>query len=195
MDDYIARLETLAVMQTLNAEILGAPSATLTLENWCRRHGLAAASKITAHLPDRRKKLPTRSQLHRLRAGPPATVKFRHVCLNWGETIVSEAHNWYLPGRLTKNMNKLLETTDTPFGKVVRSLKVYRQTFSSRLLWSPLPDGWEMMSREKRLETIPGPVDIPDAIFEHRAILYDRTHRPVSEVWEVYRGSLLKFGH
>jgi hypothetical protein len=30
-----------------------------------------------------------------------------------------------------------------PFGKVVRPLEPYRQTFAVKLLWSPLPTGWE----------------------------------------------------
>ena len=45
---FTARLEALAMIQTLNAEILGSRSATLTLENWCRSHRLAEEPRILA---------------------------------------------------------------------------------------------------------------------------------------------------
>ncbi|HVG23388.1 MAG TPA: hypothetical protein VND45_04480, partial [Thermoanaerobaculia bacterium] len=37
-DTYEARLEVLALLQTLNADILAGSSATATLERWCREH-------------------------------------------------------------------------------------------------------------------------------------------------------------
>ena len=45
-ETFTARLEALAMIQTLNAEILGSRSATLTLENWCRSHRLAEEPRI-----------------------------------------------------------------------------------------------------------------------------------------------------
>src|SRR5690349_12449727 len=44
-DDFLTRLETVALMQTLNAELLASRSATLTLERWCKEHGLAGVSE------------------------------------------------------------------------------------------------------------------------------------------------------
>ena len=49
-DTFVTRLGALALIQTLNADILGSRSATLTLENWCREHRLAAEPRITARL-------------------------------------------------------------------------------------------------------------------------------------------------
>lgn len=44
-----ARVEALAVLQTLNANLLGNTSATLTLDRWCAAHKLAPeGSKILA---------------------------------------------------------------------------------------------------------------------------------------------------
>ena len=60
-----------------------------------------------------------------------------------GETVLSRADNWYLPARLTQQMNTTLETTETPFGVVVRPLAFQRRTLSSRLLFNPLSPGWE----------------------------------------------------
>jgi hypothetical protein len=47
-DSFVTRLGALALIQSLNAEILGSRSATLTLDSWCRNHGLAEEPRITA---------------------------------------------------------------------------------------------------------------------------------------------------
>ena len=95
-----------------------------------------------------------------------------------------------MPGRLTADMNRLLETTDTPFGKAVESLEPYRQTIAVKILWSPLPDGWEQDSGKLPAAT-GGTLAIPESIFEHRAILFTAEHRPFSEVDEVYTREIL----
>ncbi len=191
-DTYVARLQALALVETLNAEVLASRSATLILEGWCRDHQLAKEPAIVAQIVRGVAKPPTAEQRHRLQVTPQAEVKYRRVRLRCGDRILSEADNWYVPDRLTAEMNRLLETTGAPFGKVVQPLEPYRQTFAVKLLWSPLPDGWERGSialspRTTRLLTI------PDALFEHRAVLYTREHQPFSEVDEVYQKQLLAF--
>ena len=47
---FLARVEAMALIETLNAELLSNPSATLTLERWCGAHRLAADAKASAHL-------------------------------------------------------------------------------------------------------------------------------------------------
>jgi hypothetical protein len=97
-----------------------------------------------------------------------------------------------VPDRLTADMNRLLDTTDTPFGKVVTPLEPYRQTFAVKLLWLPLPKGWERGSITAPL----GPgraLTIPEVLFEHQAVLYTRDHKPFAEVDEVYERQLLAF--
>ena len=191
-DTYVARLQALALVQTLNAEVLASRSATLTLEAWCRDHQLAEEPTIIAELMRGVAKAPTAEQRQRLQVTPQAEVKYRRVQLRCGNLVLSEADNCYVPDRLSADMNRLLDTTRTPFGKVVRPLEPYRQTFAVKLLWSPLPDGWERAS-------IPFPtgmsgvLTIPDALFEHRAVLYTREHKPFSEVDEIYQGQLLAF--
>ena len=49
-DDFLTRIELLAVLETLNADLLSHPSATLTLERWCGAHHLAPEAKLTARL-------------------------------------------------------------------------------------------------------------------------------------------------
>ena len=190
-DTFVARLQALALVQSLNAEILGSRSATFTLEKWCGDHGLADPARIVAKLDDSLAKQPTDEQRRRLRVSDSETVKSRHVRLFCGDHVLSEADNWYVPGRLTAAMNRQLETTDTPFGKVVQALQPHRQTFAAITLWSPLPEGWE------RGPVSPGDAKralvIPDSLFEHRALLYTGDNLPFSEVDEVYKRPLLDF--
>ena len=191
-DTFITRLQALALIQTLNAEILSSRSATLTLENWCRDHQLATDPKIIAHVVKGINKVPTTEQRQRLEVNAEDEVKYRRVQLRCGTRILSEADNWYVPGRLTPEMNRLLETTDNPFGKVVKLLEPYRRTFSAKLLWAPLPEGWERASGRLPAGTSRELV-MPDALFEHRAVLYSREHKPFSEVNEVYQRQILDF--
>ena len=191
-DTFTARLEALALMQTLNADILASRSATQTLENWCRDHRLAPEPRILAHLVTGVNTPPTPEQRQRLEVTGQDEVKYRRVQLRCGDQVLSEADNWYVPARLTPEMNRRLETTNTPFGKAIESLEPYRQTFAVTLLWAPLPDGWERAST-----TLPDGTSralaIPAALFQHRAILYTRDHRPFSEVSEVYQRQILAF--
>jgi hypothetical protein len=112
--------------------------------------------------------------------------------LRCGERVLSEADNWYVPARLTTEMNRLLDTTETPFGRAVQRLAPYRRTLEVRMLWAPLPEGWERQPRQAAAAASV-PLAIPDALFEHRAVLYTRDHTPFSEVHEVYQRDLLAF--
>ena len=191
-DSYVARLEALALIQTLNAELLGSRSATITLEGWCRNHRLAPEPRIIADRVTGTDKAPTPEQRQRLQVGNGDTVRYRRVQLRCGTQVLSEADNWYVPERLTPEMNRLLDTTDTPFGRVVESLQPYRQTFAVKLLWAPLPEGWERGNAPMASGT-DAPLEIPPAVFQHQAVLYTRDHKPFSEVSEVYQRQILAF--
>jgi hypothetical protein len=194
-DTVLARIEALALMQTLSAEILASRSATFTLEAWCGDHRLSGAAepKIVARLVMGEDKPATPEQRQRLEVAPGEAVKFRHVQLLCGDRVFSEADNWYVPGRLTADMNELLETTTTPFGKAVQDLKPYRRTFEARVLWWPVPEGWETKPLSALPQDSADSLAIPDSLFEHRAVLYTQDGKPFSEVDEVYRRALLDF--
>ena len=190
-DTFLARVEALASMETLNAEILGSRSATKTLEAWCATHAMASAPKIVAARVAGPDKPVSTDQRKRLAIGPDEPVKYRRVKLTCGKHVLSEADNWYVPSRLTAEMNQLLETTDTPFGKAVASLGFTRETFAADLGWHVLPPDWDRVP--------PGPdhpreaLEIPPVLFEHRAVLFDSHHRPFSEVDEHYTRDILAF--
>ncbi|MDB5776500.1 MAG: hypothetical protein JWP38_2633 [Herbaspirillum sp.] len=192
-DSYVGRLQAQALIQTLNAELLGSNSATLTLEKWCRDHRLASEPKITATLIRGVDKAATAEQRERLQVGPAEPIKYRRVQLRCGALVLSEADNWYVPARLTAAMNQALEQTDTPFGKAVLPLHPFRRTYAAAVLWSPLPPNWEMATSPAPAGGGHGVLNIPDALFEHRALVFEENLLPIAEVVETYRKDVLAF--
>ena len=143
-NSFVGRLEALALIESLNADLLSHDSATLTLERWCADHRLADPARIVAervHDVDKPASAEVRAALD---VKPDEPLGYRRVRLKCGDRVLSEADNWYVPARLTPEMNHVLETTDTPFGKAVAALHFRRHTLSADLLWRPLPKGWEM---------------------------------------------------
>ncbi len=90
-DTFLGRVEALAVMQTLNAMLLGSRSATLTLERWCADHAMAAEPKIVAQLVPGIEKPISPEQRQRLQVGPTEEVKYRRVRLLCGTRVLSRA--------------------------------------------------------------------------------------------------------
>src|ERR1700730_3389762 len=119
---FVARIEALALIQTLNADLLSHDSATLTLERWCATHRLAEAPTIVAERVPGEAKPPTEEQRRELRVPPADSVRYRKVRLRCGARVLSDADNWYVPSRLTPEMNRLLDTTTKPFGRAGQAL-------------------------------------------------------------------------
>ncbi|QEL57942.1 hypothetical protein FYK34_17295 [Chromobacterium paludis] len=190
-DDAATRVKALALLQTVNATLLSHPSATRTLQQWCEAHRLAVEPRIRA-LRDASIRKPADAEVRaQLQVGPDEAVGYRRVELACGERILSEADNWYVPSRLTPEMNKLLDSTDTPFGTAVRALNFTRRTESAKLLWSPLPAGWE--TRPLPAATGKAGLEIPEQVLQHRAVLYKDGGTPFSLVVETYRRDLFAF--
>ncbi len=188
--DFTSRVEILALIQTLNASLLASRSATATLEKWCADHKMAAEPKIIAQRAGGADKEPDAETRQRLGVTADETVKYRRVALSCGGHILSEADNWYVPGRLTTEMNRTLETTDTPFGKAVAPLQPFRRTIAMTMRWSPLPEGWEL---SPPIQQASGALALPHEIFEHKAVLYTADQKPFSEVHEHYTREVLDF--
>jgi hypothetical protein len=188
---FVARVEALALLQTLNADLLSHDSATMTLEHWCDVHRLASPPRMVAVRVPNMDKPPSPEQRRELGVGAAEVVRYRRVKLLCGAVVLSEADNWYVPGRLTPEMNKLLDTTDLPFGKVVQTLHFQRHTLSSTLLWHPVPEGWETNASVATDET--ATLSMPPKLLEHRAVLSLPDGTPFSEVVETYTDKVLAF--
>src|SRR5271156_6856407 len=190
-DSFVGRLEALALIESLNADLLSHDSATLTLDRWCADPRLADSARIVAervHDVDKAATPEVRAALD-VKADEP--LGYRRVRLKCGDHVLSDADNWYVPARLTPEMNHVLETTDTPFGKAVAALRFRRHTLSANLLWRPLPQDWETGAAPAQDDK--GALAVPDHVLEPRAVLSTPDGEPFSEVVETYTGEVLAF--
>lgn len=140
-------------------------SATAALGEWCRMRDIALPPVIRAQQLGGS---PEASAEVRRLLGVSATepVAYRHVRLACGAAVLSEADNWYVPGRLTPEMNLLLASTDTPFGKLAAPLG---------------------FKRERLDETRGRASDCPaGTVLSHRALLRLPDGSPLSLVTECY---------
>lgn len=101
-----------------------------------------------------------------------------------------------MPSRLTPAMNQALETSDVPFGRVIRPLEPFRRTFAAETLWQPLPAGWETLNdatlADAAAQAAPLHYDAARPLFEHRALVLRKDSLPIAEVRETYKMALLK---
>lgn len=120
----IAPVPTLAEFE---AVLAAHDSATQALGVWCAARRIADPPAIRAH-PDRSERMkPPRSWLREMELTRTEHLALRHVRLSCGKATLSIAWNWYVPERLTGEMNRLLAETDTPFGRVAAPLHFRRE--------------------------------------------------------------------
>lgn len=173
-----AASETERLIETLSARLLSAHSATAVLEAWCAERGLADDPRLVAvRVPGPDKPL-SALQRERLAIRPDEPVRYRRVRLTCGAHVLSEADNWYVPARLTPEMNAVLETTQTPFGRVVRPLSPTRRNLGIVTLWLPGRDA--MPGADERLFSV-------EAVLSTQGV-------PFCEVAETYTGAVLARG-
>jgi chorismate-pyruvate lyase len=190
LDSFITRLQIHALLRKLNAELLSHDSATLTLERWCEARGLASPAHVVAERQHSAHAEPS-SELRRLLAvNATDQIRHRRVRLRCGCRVLSEADNWYVPGRLTEEMNRVLDTTDVAFGRAVRRLNFRRRTLSSMLLWSPLSPEW---ATDEAPTAGHGRLDIPAHVLQHRAFLTLPDGTPFSHLVETYTREIVAF--
>jgi chorismate-pyruvate lyase len=196
-DTRLARAEVESLIDSFQARLLAAQTATAALDAWCAEHKLAPVLAIRARIVLGVDTPLTKEQRERLRIGEAEPIKYRRVELTCGDHVLSEADNWYVPGRLTADMNGTVETTDTPFGRAVAGLRPYRKTFSVTRLWEPTPAPASSpgMIPGPGIEASPEeparPLDIPWHLLEHRALVFSGDGVPFAEVRETYTRNIL----
>ena len=109
--------------QTLAAQ----DSATAALGQWCAARGLADPPAITAAPVLGGERVVPAEVPGLLGMSPGQRLGYRHVRLACGDKVLSEAHNWYARERLSPDMNRTLDSSNTPFGKVAAPLHFTRQ--------------------------------------------------------------------
>ncbi|HJV94669.1 MAG TPA: hypothetical protein VJ608_01480 [Albitalea sp.] len=188
--DALAHAQAEALIAGLDEQLLATRSATATLGEWCAAHKLAADPTIVAVADHGPPVAPTPEQRAHLGIGADEAVSYRRVRLMCGGHVLSVAENWFVPARLDPAMVTALGSTDTPFGRVIASLKPSRQTLSAERLWHPVPAGWEQRSASpvaRRCEAVPA------ELLRHRALVLDGKGRPLAEVVETYQRDMLAF--
>jgi chorismate-pyruvate lyase len=189
-DTFTSRLAALALLQSLNADLLSHDSATLTLDRWCAAHHLADPATVTAERVQDVQKPATAMQRELLHVSPTEPLGYRRVRLHCGSHVLSEADNWYVPSRLTSDMNQALEHSDIAFGRAIQALRFQRHTLSATLLWTPLPEGWEM---SHPASPVRGELNIPAHVLQHTAVLSLPDGTPISALTETYTAEVLAF--
>ncbi|MDP9056474.1 MAG: hypothetical protein M3N34_03975 [Pseudomonadota bacterium] len=167
---------TISPLPAFEKTLAAQDSATAALGQWCAARHIAditaSSGRITAS-PVRNADAPPPADLRQLLdAGAGPAVGYRHVRLSCGGVVLSEAHNWYLPSRITPAMNDALATSDTPFGKIVAPLHFTRQAL----------DSWRGRA----------PACPSDTVLSHRALLRLPDGRPLALVVECYTAANLR---
>ena len=155
-----------AVLDAFEANLAAHASATVALGQWCEARGIARPARIRAELVRGLDEPPPPGLREALGVTADEALGYRHVRLVCGEAVLSQAHNWFVPGRLDPEMNRQLDESDTPFGKVAAALAFTREPIGSARRGDPgCPD---------------------DAISTHRALLRLPDGRGLAYVVECY---------
>lgn len=161
-DDAAARLHIFETQLEAN------PSATAVLQSWCDAHA-PAGTRIIARQVQPAPVPPPEEARKALAMHPGEAVRYRRVQLMCGGRVLSNADNWYLPGKLTGAMNSTLDHSQTPFGKAVAALHFSR----------------------RNLETVYLPPGGPN-VLRHSAVLLTGKSEPFSFVVETYTKAILE---
>lgn len=189
-----------AAAELAQARVLANSSATAALQTWCDEHKLAPAGTKIAATVESTQKPPTPHQRTDLGVSADEPVSYREVRLTCGPVLLSEAENWFVPGRLTPAMNHQLATTDTPFGVVVKPLGATRVPLTTTFSDKFLPPHWETLDDAALTEWASAhPItrgDPSETLFTNEAVLrFGPDSKAISEVRENYKEGLLAFMH
>lgn len=154
-----------ATLDQFESALAATPSASAALQGWCH-------ARFDPDAPLRAKKLiassdePTGRIRDALDIGRDERLGYRRVSLRCAGREMSLAYNWYVPARLTPEMNRQLAGSDAPFGRVVAPLRFTRERIAKP--WS-------------------GPELCPaGTILAHRALLRLPDGKPLAMVVECY---------
>lgn len=159
------------VLDRFEATLARHASATSAMEEWCLAEHISARPDIRAVKDPDAQLAATPAVREALRVGPEERLGYRHVRLTCGDRVLSVAHNWYVPARLTPEMNRTLEGSEAPFGKVVAPLRYTRE---------------ERPARRGRDKACPG-----GTVLTKGAVLRLPDGTPISLVVECYTSGIL----
>ena len=157
-----------ARLHAFEGELEAHASATAVLQSWCGAHA-PPGTRIIARQIQPTPVPPPADARQALAIKSDEVVRYRRVQLMCGGRVLSNADNWYLPGKLTDAMNDTLEHSQTPFGRAVAALHFSRRNLSTDFL----PPGGQDVLR-------------------HSAVLLTEKGEPFSFVVETYTRQILE---
>ncbi|WP_309621407.1 hypothetical protein [Novosphingobium sp.] len=113
------------------ANLAGHASATAALQQWCDARGIAPGETIAVAFVAGADEAPPADLRAILGVSADEQLGYRHVRLVCGTVVLSDAHNWFVPARLTAEMNRQLTDSRVPFGRVAASLNFTRQPLAA----------------------------------------------------------------
>lgn len=119
-------------LASFEATLASHDSATAALGQWCAARAIASPAEIRANPSGGEPLAATPAIRTLLGVSAQEQVAYRNVRLRCGDQVLSQAHNWYVPARLTPEMNRQLTTSDTPFGTVVAPLGFRRNRLAAQ---------------------------------------------------------------
>ena len=113
------------------ANLAAHASATAALQLWCDQRAIAPGTQIAVEFVSGADAVPPADLRAVLGVSADQPLGYRHVKLTCGAHVLSQAHNWYVPARLTPDMNRQLGESQVPFGRVAASLNFTREPLAS----------------------------------------------------------------
>jgi hypothetical protein len=135
-------------LAAFEAQLDANPSATAVLQSWCDAHA-RPGTRIVARQVQPAPVPPPAEARQALAIKPGEAIRYRRVQLMCGGRVLSNADNWYVPGKLTDAMNDRLDRSQTPFGRAVAALHFSRRNLSTDFL----PPGGQSVLRHSALLT------------------------------------------
>ena len=164
-------------------------TATAALIAWCRWHHPHEADAITITLLGDEAVSADRYD-GPLRPNAGETLRRRHVWLRWGDRVLSEAENWYVPERLPSEMQDEICGGGRPYGAVVAALRPKRITKFALCADNADPDIAEVEALLAELGRTNG-FSQPDAFVLHIHAVMTASGIVLAELREHYRRELL----
>ncbi|WP_326525880.1 hypothetical protein [Sphingomonas sp.] len=122
---------TLATLDAFIADLIASGTATAVLEAW-------SGGRVHAELVGSGTPAPADIRTM-LGVGDDSPLGHRRVRLMRGDSLLSQADNWFVPDRLAPDMRVALDRSDTPFGAVIAPLQPRRETLAcERLSGDPI---------------------------------------------------------
>lgn len=186
--------EAAALVRSLSGRILRGRTAVEALYAWCDARGIGAGPIRAIRRAGPKPEAPGAAMAEALALAPDEEVECRQVVVVRGGTVLMEADNWLVPGRLLPPVRALLRgSSDLPFDAAIAPLEPTRRTTFLRFPHPALRETARAFLFGGRSCAPDETVTLPPSavVLEVEAVVLDWRRRPLAVVAERYRAALL----